>query len=99
MPSWAGGESRALLEEKGVHIIHEEHGHARFDHLGGNDECEMRPHPAVRRRRQAMQFFAKLVPDLIGIEAGGTSHFWAREITAPGHEVKLTPPAEARPRV
>ncbi len=46
-----------------------------------------------------MQFFAKLVPCLIGIEACGTSHFWAREITAPGHEVKLMPPAGACPRV
>ncbi len=27
MPSWAREESRAFLEEKGVHIIYEEHRH------------------------------------------------------------------------
>ncbi len=50
------------------------------------------------RRRQMMPFFAKLEPCLIGIEACGTSHFWAREIAALGHEVKLMPPAGACPR-
>ncbi len=45
------------------------------------------------RRRQVMAFFSKLEPCLIGIEACGTSHYWAREIAALGHEVKLMPPA------
>ena len=31
------------------------------------------------RRRQVMPFFRKLEPCLIGIEARGTGHFWARE--------------------
>ena len=45
------------------------------------------------RRRQMIPFFGKLEPCLVGMEACGTSHFWAREMSALGHEVKLMPPA------
>ena len=51
------------------------------------------------RRRQMMPFFGKLEPCLIGIEACGTSHFWARELRALGHEVKLMPPIYVTPYV
>jgi len=51
------------------------------------------------RRRHMMPFFGKLGPCLIGIEACGTSHFWARELRALGHEVKLMPPAYVKPYV
>ena len=51
------------------------------------------------RRRQVMPFFGKLEPCLIGVEACGTSHFWAREIEALGHEVKLMAPAYVKPYV
>jgi transposase len=46
-----------------------------------------------------MPFFSRLEPCLIGMEACGTSHFWAREIAALGHEVKLMPPAYVKPYV
>ncbi len=46
-----------------------------------------------------MPFFEGLAPCLIGMEACGTSHHWAREITALGHEVKLMPPAYVKPYV
>ena len=51
------------------------------------------------RRRQMMPFFGKLEPCLIGMEACGTSHFWAREIAKLGHEVKLMPPLYVKPYV
>ena len=51
------------------------------------------------RRRQMMPFFSKLEPCLIGIEACGTSRFWAREIAALGHQVKLMPPIYVKPYV
>jgi transposase len=41
------------------------------------------------RRAQVLPFFAKLPPCLIGMEACGTSHHWARELSRLGHEVKL----------
>jgi hypothetical protein len=40
------------------------------------------------RRVQVMPFFAKLPSCLIGMEACGTSHHWARELVALGHEVR-----------
>ena len=43
------------------------------------------------RRRQMMPFFNRLEPCLVGIEACGTSHYWARELQTLGHEVKLMP--------
>lgn len=43
------------------------------------------------RRAQMLPFFAKINPCLIGIEACGSSHYWARELTGIGHEVKLMP--------
>ncbi len=51
------------------------------------------------RRRQVMPFFSKLERCLIGVEACGTSHFWARELKALGHEVKLMPPIYVKPYV
>ncbi len=45
------------------------------------------------RRAQVLPFFAKLPPCLVGMEACGTSHHWARELVALGHTVKMMPPA------
>ena len=44
------------------------------------------------RRASLLDFFRKLPPCLVGIEACATAHFWAREIQACGHEVKIIPP-------
>jgi transposase len=51
------------------------------------------------RRSQVLPFFAKLPPCLIGMEACGTSHHWARELTGLGHKVRLMPPAYVKPYV
>src|SRR5499427_8098266 len=44
------------------------------------------------RRKEVFAFFAKLPPCLVGMEACGSAHFWAREITKLGHTVMLMPP-------
>jgi transposase len=44
------------------------------------------------RRRQVLPFFEKLPPCLVGIEACGTSHYWARAIEQLGHRVRLMAP-------
>jgi transposase len=46
-----------------------------------------------------LKFFAKLPRCLIGIEACATSHFWARELVALGHDVKLMPAQYVKPYV
>ena len=51
------------------------------------------------RRSQMSPFFAKLPPCLVGAEACGTSHHWARELTKLGHEVRLMPASYVKPYV
>jgi transposase len=46
-----------------------------------------------------LPFFAKLPSCLVGIEACGTSHHWARQLIKLGHEVRLMPPALVKPYV
>lgn len=51
------------------------------------------------RRGHMLAFFSKLPACLIGIEACGTSHYWARELIRLGHDVRLMPPAYVKPYV
>jgi len=44
------------------------------------------------RRNQLLSFFAMLPPCLIGMEACGGAHHWARELQKLGHTVKLIAP-------
>lgn len=50
-------------------------------------------------RRQVRKFFAALPPTLIGMEACGASHYWARVLQELGHEVRLLPPQYVKPYV
>ena len=43
------------------------------------------------RRAQMLQHFAQLEPCRVAMEACGSSHYWARELKALGHEVQLLP--------
>jgi transposase len=45
------------------------------------------------------QFFVQLPPCLIGMEACGSAHFWARKLTALGHTGKLMAPQFVKPYV
>lgn len=51
------------------------------------------------RRAQLLAFFERLEPCLVGMEACGTSHYWARELTRLGHNVRLIPPIYVKPYV
>lgn len=56
--------------------------------------------PVIRRqlrRREILRFFANLERCLIGIEACHSSHYWARELIAIGHEVRLIATQYVRP--
>ena len=65
------------------------------------------------RRAQMLEFFAKLGPCLIGMEAcafvgetiprivswPSSPHYWARELAKVGYEVRLMPPSYVKPYV
>ena len=51
------------------------------------------------KRRYVLEFFQKLPPCLVGIEACASSHHWSRELQALGHTVRLMPPAYVKPYV
>lgn len=50
-------------------------------------------------RAQLMRFFEEIPPCLVGMEACGTAHYWGRELTAIGHDVRLMPAHYVKPYV
>lgn len=58
--------------------------------------------PVLKRklkRRQMLAFFQTLEPTVVGIEACGASHHWARTLQALGHVVKIMPAQLVKPYV
>lgn len=51
------------------------------------------------RRSAFLAALEKLPPCIIGMEACATSHYWARQIRALGHDVRLIPPTYVKPYV
>jgi len=51
------------------------------------------------RRCKMAKFFANIEPCLIGMEACGSSHHWARKLSEFGHTVKLMSPQFVKPYV
>jgi transposase len=51
------------------------------------------------KRSKVLEFYGRLEPCRIGMEACGSAHYWARELIALGHEVVLMPPAYIKPYV
>jgi transposase len=49
------------------------------------------------KRNQMKVFFANLPTCLIGMEACGSAHHWARELESLGHTVKLMAPQFVKP--
>ena len=50
-------------------------------------------------RGQFTQFMQRQPAAVVILEACGSAHYWARELTAYGHEVKLIAPQYVRPFV
>ncbi len=51
------------------------------------------------RRSQLMEFFAQRPPCLVGMEACGSAHHWARRLMKIGYTVKLMAPQFVKPYV
>src|SRR5580693_8714159 len=49
------------------------------------------------RRNKLLEFFASLPACLVGLEASGSAHHWARELIRLGHEARMMPPAYVKP--
>ena len=50
----------------------------------------------ILRRAALLPYFAQLPPSRIALEACSSSHYWARELQALGHEVILLPPQHVK---
>lgn len=50
-------------------------------------------------RTKVLAFVAGLAPCLIGLEASGSAHYWARELTKLGHTVQLISPQFVKPYI
>ena len=51
------------------------------------------------RRKDVLGFFAQLPRCLVGLEACGSAHHWARELIKLGHDARMMPPAYVKPYV
>ena len=51
------------------------------------------------KRKDVVKFFANLEPCLIGMEACGSAHYWARKLSELGHTVRLMAPQFVKPYV
>lgn len=58
--------------------------------------------PVLRRklrRGEIVRFFSEIPSCLIGIEASGSAHYWARTLGSLGHTVRLMAPQFVKPYV
>jgi transposase len=60
-------------------------------HLVGCDAHGKVVKRKMLKRREVLAYVANLPPCLIGMEACASAHYWGRQLTALGHEVKLIP--------
>jgi len=71
----------------------------RFFQLHGVNAAETVILRKKLRRKEMVGFFEKLAPTIVGIEACGASHHWARLLQSFGHTVKLIPAQLVKPYV
>lgn len=61
------------------------------------DEHSKEVQKRMLQRKQVRLFFTQLQPCKIGMETCAGSHYWGRELSALGHEVKLIPAQHVKP--
>src|SRR6266699_6514161 len=76
------------------------HGRGYYDRIGLSEACFSGARGRCRGSDGSAQaasacaglaFFSRLPPCLVGLEACATAHYWARELRALGHKVRLMP--------
>lgn len=67
--------------------------------LHGVDKRERAVLKRSLRRSRVLPYFARLSSCIVGMEACGSAHYWARELEKLGHEVRLMPPQYVKPYV
>jgi transposase len=67
--------------------------------IHGVDECGKAIIKKQLRRAQMAEFFINLPPCLVGMEACGSSHHWARKLQGMGHTLRLMAPQYVKPYV
>jgi transposase len=68
-------------------------------HVHGVDVCGRVIVSKALRRKDVLVFFAQLPQCLVGMEACGSAHHWARELIKLGHDVRIMPAAYVKPYV
>ena len=63
--------------------------------IHGVDVCGRMIVSKALRRKDVLVFFAQVPPCLVGLEACGSAHHWARELIKLGHDVRIMPAAHA----
>ena len=71
----------------------------RAFHVHGADERGSAIFSRKISRNRVLEFFSSQSRCIVALEACGGSHYWAREISRLGHEVRLIPPAYVKPFV
>ena len=65
----------------------------------GVDEQGRRVFARQIKVSEVIEFFTRLAPCVVAMEACGSSHYWARRLSALGHTVKLIAPQFVKPYV
>jgi Transposase len=65
--------------------------------IHGVDVCGRMIVSKALRRKDVLVFFAQVPPCLVGLQACGSAHHWARELIKLGHDVRIMPAAYVKP--
>ena len=67
--------------------------------IHGISECGEVAFNRSIKRKELLKFFDRLPRFVVGVEACGSAHHWAREISKFGHDVRLIPAFHVKPCV
>jgi transposase len=81
------------------HDVRHRLGEKMFSQIHGVEECGKATLKRPLKRAKVAEFFATLPLSVIGMEACGSAHHWARKLQNFGHTVRLMAPQFIKPYV